>query len=225
MSAPPPGDLAVLCDFDGTITEEDVCLALLDEFGGHGWRELEEQYEQGQIDLQTCLVGQVALLGATRADMAAWARQHARLRAGFGAFVAYCRQQGLPLRILSAGLDFYIEEILAREGLAGLEVTCIGTEVTPSGVAVRLPLAGYADLRSLADFKSLLVQEEQARGRRVVFVGDGSTDFQAARLADYVFARAKLAEYCRRTGIPYAPFATFAEVQAGVEDLLANGTW
>ena len=104
MSAPGADGLVVLCDFDGTVTEEDVCLALLDQFGAAGWRELEEQYERGAIDLQTCLVGQVALLDASRAEMAAWARRHVRLRAGFRRFRGLLRAAGAPIEHRQRGL-------------------------------------------------------------------------------------------------------------------------
>lgn len=216
-------DLAVVCDFDGTIAEQDVCLSLLETFAGDGWRQLEADYEQGRIDLPTCLVGQVATFAAPLDTLVAWARQNARLRAGFPEFVAFCRQQSLPLLVVSAGLDFYIQAILEREGLQDLDVTCIATEAPAGRVQVRLPLAGYADLGSLSDFKEVVVHQQQQQGRRVVFVGDGSTDFNAARSADLVFARDKLLAHCRREGIPCTPFDTFADVQAPLAALRTLG--
>lgn len=218
---PAGSSLVVVCDFDGTVTEEDVCLQLLDRFAGDGWRRLEDEYESGRIDLQTCLVGQVGLFGVSRGEMVAWARQHARLRPGFAEFVAYCRRRGVPFFLVSAGLDFYIEAILEREGIEGLDITCIATETLGERVRVVLPLAGYAELANLSDFKEVIVREHKARGKRVVYIGDGSTDFRAARHADHVFARDKLLAYCERHALACLAYETFADVQRGLEELLA----
>ena len=222
MSEQTKSNLVVMCDFDGTITEDDVCLALLKHFAGDGWQRLEDEYEAGRISLETCLVGQVDMLGAPRAEMAVWACRHARLRPGFGDFVAFCQRQEVPFLIVSAGLDFYIDAILRREGLAGIHVTCIATDLAGDRVKVRLPLAGYADLAGLADFKEVIVREQQARGRGVVYVGDGSTDFLAASQADHVFARAKLLAYCQRHALTCRPYETFADIQRGLEELLGG---
>jgi len=113
--------------------------------------------------------------------------------------------QDRPVRQLSKGM-------LQRLGLA---IALCGQ---PELLVLDEPFNGLDP--ALLDGLQGILREEQARGRRVVFVGDGTTDFQAARHADHVFARAKLAAYCRQAGLPYTPFATFAAVRAGVEALL-----
>ncbi|MHB1415610.1 MAG: HAD-IB family phosphatase [Chloroflexota bacterium] len=211
----------VVSDFDGTITEEDVCLALLDLYADDGWQQLEADFEAGRVTLEACLIGQVATFREPRSKLVDYALEQGRLRQGFGEFVAFCRERGIPFMVASAGLDFYIEAILAREGLGDLDVTCITTSPLEHHVVLNLPLAGFKDLRNLGDFKELIVREQQARGKRAVFVGDGSTDFAAARAADVVFARAKLLAYCRREGIDCTPFATFDEVRLALDALIA----
>jgi len=39
----------VQCDFDGTITEEDVSYLLLDNFAGDEWRQILEEYMGGKM--------------------------------------------------------------------------------------------------------------------------------------------------------------------------------
>ena len=210
----------MLCDFDGTITEEDVCLRLLAEFAEGDWQQLETDYANGRIGLEECLAAEVAMFKAPREVMADFARQHARLRRGFADFVAYCRGREVALAVVSAGLDFYVDAILAREGLNDLDVTCIGTTVNGGRIVLSLPLGGRATREGYADFKVAMVRERQAQGKRVVFVGDGSTDFAAARRADRVFARDKLLAYCRREGIACTPFEDFRDLRLELERLL-----
>ncbi len=216
-----PGvDWAVICDFDGTITAEDVCVRLLAEFAVGDWRQLDADYEAGKIDLEACLVGQVGMFAAPRETLAAYARRHTRLRPGFRQFVTFCRRAGVELAVVSAGLDFYITAILEREGLCDLDVTCIGTAEVDGKVSVVLPLAGQAVDGALADFKVAAVLARRQAGKRVVYIGDGSTDFAAARQAHHVFARDKLLAFCRREGIPCSPFVDFAEVRRRLAALL-----
>ena len=42
-------------------------------------------------------------------------------------------------------------------------------------------------------------------------IGDGTSDFCVAGKADFVFAKGKLVEHCRREGIPHQPIAGFAD--------------
>ena len=41
----------VQCDFDGTITEEDVSFMMLDTFASGDWRQIFRNYEEGKISV------------------------------------------------------------------------------------------------------------------------------------------------------------------------------
>jgi 2-hydroxy-3-keto-5-methylthiopentenyl-1-phosphate phosphatase len=58
------------------------------------------------------------------------------------------------------------------------------------------------------------VRALQDGGRRVVFIGDGTSDRCGARAADRVFARRSLAAWCAAEGIAHERFETFDEVLA-----------
>ena len=45
----PVSGWTILCDFDGTISVEDVIDALLDRFGRPGWEVLEQDWRAGRI--------------------------------------------------------------------------------------------------------------------------------------------------------------------------------
>src|SRR5690348_13466895 len=59
----------ILCDFDGTISVEDVIDSLLDRFGRPGWEVLEQDWRAGRIGSRECMSGQVDLLHMTRAEL------------------------------------------------------------------------------------------------------------------------------------------------------------
>ncbi len=46
---------SILCDFDGTISLEDVIDALLEKYGQPGWQQLEDQWKSGKIGSRECM--------------------------------------------------------------------------------------------------------------------------------------------------------------------------
>jgi 2-hydroxy-3-keto-5-methylthiopentenyl-1-phosphate phosphatase len=49
-----------------------------------------------------------------------------------------------------------------------------------------------------------------------VFVGDGVSDRKAALLADRLFAKRNLADWCELAGVPYEPFESLADVHTAL---------
>jgi len=65
--------------------------------------------------------------------------------------------------------------------------------------------------------KQAPIKDAKYQGRTTVLVGDGASDYKAALLADVVFAKGTLAEWCARQGVPFTPFSTLADVRAALE--------
>ena len=61
--------IAVQCDFDGTITWEDVSFLLLDTFVGSQWREMLQEYMSGKIPVGTFNKSVFGLMKADRKTM------------------------------------------------------------------------------------------------------------------------------------------------------------
>jgi 2-hydroxy-3-keto-5-methylthiopentenyl-1-phosphate phosphatase len=59
----------ILCDFDGTVSLEDVTDTLLAKLGRSGWEELEAQWRSGSIGSRECMAGQVSLLGGEVSEL------------------------------------------------------------------------------------------------------------------------------------------------------------
>ena len=58
------------------------------------------------------------------------------------------------------------------------------------------------------------------RGGATIFVGDGLSDKYAASTADLVFAKDKLADYCRKEQIRHLPYSNLDDVAVQLEELL-----
>lgn len=209
---------SILCDFDGTISADDVIDSLLSRYGRPGWESLEEAWRNGLIGSRECMQKQVGLLSLDRNQLDAHL-ESIGIDPDFPAFVAWVRMRGVPLRVVSDGLDYAIGHILARHGLDDLPVA-----------ANRLLQQGQEDWRLESPFqvencssgtcKCACADDARHHRRRVLLIGDGASDFCAAGHADFVFAKNRLADHCRAAGIPHIPVTGFGDVLGLLPHLL-----
>ncbi|MBM4319001.1 MAG: HAD-IB family phosphatase [Deltaproteobacteria bacterium] len=208
----------VLVDFDGTLTATDgdflVADALLGPERQGAYRPLAEAYDRLEISLAEYFAGYLALLGLDD-PRPAIARVAAtiQLRPGAAELLAWCRREGLMLRIASEGLDVYLQPALAAAGLGDVEVSC-NRLVVEQGRCRVVPADGAEPCGRCLSCKGSIVRRAHAEGLRVAIVGDGASDLCAARQAELVLARGSLQAHCRREGIPFLPWETLEEVGA-----------
>ena len=198
------------CDFDGTITEEDVSFLLLDAFADGDWRKLFREYEEGKISVGHFNTEAFAMVKANRRSLLEAVIGKVNIRPGFRELVDYCRRKGFRFVIVSNGLDFYIEEILRDIGMADIEAFAAETRFYPEGLKVQYigPDGNYLD----DDFKVAYVNSFLKDGYRIAYAGNGASDFSPARRCHHVFATGSLLTYCQQANLACTPFADLNEV-------------
>lgn len=211
----------ILCDFDGTITLEDVTDALLVKLGRAGWEGLEAQWRSGAIGSRTCMAGQVALLGGDASDLDA-VIDGIDIDPGFPAFVKAARAVGVQVVILSDGLDYAIERILASHGIDPPLQIVANHLLRNQTQALQLEFPhAHVDCRS-GNCKCACARRQQALGRSTLLIGDGQSDVCVAGRVDFVFAKDRLLEHCRSSGLAHRPITGFTEAAALLPLLLAG---
>ncbi len=218
MTRTPWGATGFVCDFDGTITMEDVAVALLQAYAPHTWQPPVQAFVAGGITVEELLQQQFACVRASERELTDYAVAHAVIRPGFPEFVAGCQRRGFPLTIASAGLAFYLHAILQRAGIAVPEIDCGRAEFTPNGIRVTYGHLTHEDGERTLDLKERAVERLRRAGYRVVYIGDGLADLSAARRADLVFACGRLAEACDEHSIAYQPFTDFYAIIAALAE-------
>lgn len=208
---------AVVCDFDGTATVEDLADGLSMAYAGEeAWRRAEAEFQAGAISFEALLRRIFEPIRVTPDELRDFVRAHGRFRPGFERLVRTCRERSIPFTLVSGGLDLYIAPALERlpEDLrAGLEVRANHAERTAGGLRLTFPWKDApGSCGTCGSCKGAVVKAFQARGYRVAAVGDGNADRCAAREADRVFARGRLLEWCRREGLACEPFETLGPV-------------
>lgn len=207
----------VQCDFDGTITEEDISFMLLDTFADGNWRERLKDYEAGNISVGRFNTEAFAMLKADRASLIKLTRSRVRIRPGFSEFLTYCQRKGFRLVIVSNGLDFYIEEILRDIGAESIEVFAARTRFHPAGLQVQYIGPDGRQLED--DFKGAYASSFLEQGYRIIYVGNGTSDLPPARRCHHIFATGSLLAHCKRLNLNCTSFTDFNEIISTIETL------
>ncbi len=151
-----------------------------------------------------------------------YVKANSNLRPWFGEVWQHCQDRGLPMVIVSQGLDFYIEALLEKEGFPQVPVYAVETSFTDQGIDYKYNFT-YPGEPHRGNSKGLVVSQFREQGYRVLYVGDGRSDFEAAVEADQVFAHSVLAEECQRQGIPFRPFRDFGDVLSVLQEEDGDG--
>ncbi len=204
-------DLLIFCDFDGTITRRDLGDEVFRQYMPIGT--LQRQLLGRELTIDAYWRSLCAALPATATEEAL--RSFALAEETdpyFRPFVEFCRENSVPLHVVSDGFDVYITPLLQREGAAEVPRFCnrlVFGHNTPEPI---FPLASESCSCFCASCKRNAVLSVSATDSIIVFIGDGYSDFCAAEHADVIFAKAALAAHCTRHRIPHHPFHTFFDV-------------
>jgi 2,3-diketo-5-methylthio-1-phosphopentane phosphatase len=206
---------AVVVDFDGTASDEDVSYRLFERFGRPGWRELDAEFEREAIGSRECLLSQAALLDADPDELLAFVAERFGLAPTFPAFVTWARERRIAVSIASDGLGFHLAPMLRAGGVDHVRVYTNLLSFDSGVPAFSFPHE-HPRCRTCGTCKMGVVLRERARGP-VAFVGDGFSDRLGALYADVVFAKGHLAAYCDERGVPFVPWTTFDDVRRELE--------
>jgi len=131
--------------------------------------------------------------------------------------VSYCQQNAIQFVIVSSGLDFYIDAVLAHIGITDLEMYCGRAVFGNDGVSVYY--TSPEGIKINEGFKYQYLNCLKKRGSPVIYIGDGLSDFQAAREASYVFATGHLLELLRAESVPCSRFIDFHDLARQLQRL------
>jgi 2-hydroxy-3-keto-5-methylthiopentenyl-1-phosphate phosphatase len=215
----PVSPVAIFCDFDGTISVQDVGNRLFHHFSDGKSDGPVALWRADKIDSQQCLIDEAALMrDITEADLSEFI-DRLEIDPTFGPFAVFCRIHYWPLYILSDGLDIYINRLLKQNGLAGLPVFSNGAILENGRLRLSWPWLDNGCDRC-ANCKGFQIRRLRTPGQTAVYIGDGKSDLCALPEADLVLAKGFLADHCRENGIDFVPFNDFAEITDILKDSL-----
>ena len=212
--------LRVFTDFDGTVARDDVTDAVLERFAPPEWETIEARWRSGEIDAATCMRRQIALIDAPPSALEAFL-DGLEIDPGFPRFAEWCHEEGIPLAIVSDGVDHFARRILARHGLSHLPVFANQWVSDGGRYSLRQPWRAPGCRAGAGVCKCSIAADRAAApaGDRWVYVGDGRSDRCVSPRADLLFAKDDLASHCREHRMPYLPFESFDDVREALSAL------
>ena len=199
---------SIFVDFDGTVTKADTCAAMVDAFAKGDWERLNRLWEKKELSTEECANLTFQMFRATPEDIKELV-ESIDIDEYFKVFLAFCRERGYRVYVLSDGYDFNIRTVFAKHDI---DLPYYANRlVYENGFRIKCQ-HGNPDCETCGTCKTRLMEQLREEGSQVVYIGDGYSDTCPAAKADVVFAKGALYEYCLDQGIPAFPFKDFSDV-------------
>ncbi len=216
-------DDLIFIDFDGTISTIDTGIAMIDTLDGDEAWELEWRWRRGEIDSMQCMEGQWGLWKRSAVELYEFI-DSLEIDPAFDSLVRGVMRAGAGLVVVSDGLDFYVDRMLAKIGWQ----TCPGervierpgkciprfanhAEVSDEGVVLSFPHRD-PECSDCGNCKTAHLKRLRKHFTRIFYIGDGHSDLCGAPYADVVFAKEALAEHLEKQKCPFHRFSTLQDV-------------
>jgi 2-hydroxy-3-keto-5-methylthiopentenyl-1-phosphate phosphatase len=206
--------MLIVVDFDGTITERDTLVDIVQEQAPEVFEQVEEDLQAGRITLRECIAREFEAVRGAHDEIVERAVSRVRVRPGFADLVASAQAAGHRVVVVSSGFESIITPVLEREGVQPVHVVAHDVRFAPDGSAVEFR---HGVVCTVCDQECKRSVVDELRGDApVVYVGDGYSDRCAALASERIFARDGLAEWLDSEGIAFEPFGDLRDVLAAL---------
>ena len=207
--------ITIQCDFDGTLTNEDISFKILNRYATIDWRTALKRYMNGEVSVGRFNQEVFRSVKEDRSTLLKFVEENQDIRAGVAEFLAFCRQNNLDLHIVSNGLELYIKHILAYLGYTDIPIHAASSVFTDDGME-----SFYYDpygKETTEDYKAGYSKYFKERADEVIYIGNGSSDFAPAELCHYVFSTDTLSRKCQANKVPHTHFDSMQTVINGLK--------
>ncbi|HFJ9270452.1 TPA: 2-hydroxy-3-keto-5-methylthiopentenyl-1-phosphate phosphatase [Bacillus cereus] len=213
--------IQVFCDFDGTITNNDNIMSIMEKFAPPEAEEVKNKILSQELSIQEGVSRLFQLIPTNlHDDIIQFLIETDEIRSGFHEFIQFVKENNISFYVISGGMDFFVYPLL--QGIIPKEqIYCNETDFSAEFITVKWPHSCDDHCQNHCGLcKSSLIRKLSDTNDFHIVIGDSITDLQAAKQADKVFARDFLITKCEENHIAYTPFETFQDVQAELKLLL-----
>lgn len=207
-------DIAILVDFDGTITSEDTNDKIVRAYGNKKVMEVNKLYNDGDINLIDLFKRIFNEIRLSEEEYVDFIINNFELSSGFLEFYNFTKSNDIPIAIISGGFDNGIIPLLNKYGINDVDILSNhlvfdGKDITVEFHDKTLECCQYGPCGNckINHYKSF-----KKKYKQVIFIGDGPTDQYVANIADTIFAKDMLSEYCISNGIDHILWNDFHDI-------------
>ena len=207
----------VLCDFDGTITEQDVGYNFLNRFTRESWEEIDRDYVNGTIGSKEAYKRIAKLISGAQDEMVDFICDESVLDPYFIDFYGFCKEKGYDLKVVSDGFGLYIDALLNLHNIGGIEY--YANEIIFKGddtIDIEFPFHD-PECGNCGNCKRSIFKKYQREYDYIIFVGNGLSDRCIAEEADEVYAKSDLYSHCIDKGIACWNYSNFFDIQRNID--------
>lgn len=209
-------NIAVLIDFDGTITDRDTNVELFNQRGtiNTSLRDLSRQEEartMNHLDKMSYVFDHIKI---TEEDYKDFILSNFKMTDGFVDFYRELKRRDIPVAIISGGFSNGIEIFLEDYGIDDADI--YANELIFEGEDIEIEFYGdpldCCEHGPCGNCKILRYEEFKKLRDNIIFIGDGFTDRWVADRAELLFAKSSLVDFCRLNNIDYIEWEDFNDI-------------
>lgn len=197
----------IYCDFDGTVSKRDTLVLLFDKYvDKNSLVKYATLWEQGIIGSDKCLRELFRRVTIERSDLHSFIND-IQIDEHFIPFIDRLNHN-VVFNILSDGVDIIIYNILKNHGVANKINHVFCNQLRHSRYQNRVFFSSHDEKMGLCQHqqkcalcKSAIMEEASKNNtNKLLYIGDGQSDYYGAMQADIVFAKKKLYDYLLERG-------------------------
>lgn len=217
-------DFIFFSDFDGTITKEDTLNKFLQLYAFPEWIDVENQWIEGKIGSKECIEKQMKMFPPIDDKLINDFVNSIEIDETFPDFLEYLKSENIDFYIVSDGFDLFIEKILEKYNLKNIKIYSNKLKLKNGKFETEFPNFNPNCKRQSGVCKCNALKKNKIVTKRVMYAGDGLSDFCVSNKVDILFAKGSLLEYCKNTknkdlNVNPIGFDSFSEIRNYIKDV------
>ena len=205
-------DFCIVSDFDGTISKKDGLYTFISRYAKGDWQKIEQDWTLGKISSKECLVKEFELIPNLTEDLVLNFVSSLEIDDYFVKFYEYVTQNNIDFYIVSDGIDYFIAKILYKYGLEDMKIISNHGEFVNKTFKISFPNDSPKCINNAGTCKCNVLETLRRKYKKIYYIGDGVSDFCVSNKPDILFAKSKLAAYCKQQNTDYEEFEAFDDI-------------
>ena len=204
-------DFAFISDFDGTLTTKDFYKILSDTYYKEELEPIYKSWRNGEMKNREYLNYVFNNVHRNESELL-----EDILNISFDPtakdFIKQVKAAGGDFIIISAGSNYYIDKVLEKNHIEGVDVYSNKSIFKNNGLHFDLDEHDeyYSDQNGID--KLIVVQKLKANYKKIFYAGDNTPDLKPALISDAIFAKGKLINLLKKEKKEFFKFENFSEV-------------